>query len=129
MLPRTLFLLPLLLTTGCGDSTYKPSAWRTLVPAAMRAQANPLPQTAENVIAGQQTFGMYCSNCHNADGSGRRARPSLRTDRVHGETDGEIHWILVYGSKGHGMPAWKSLGDTSLWQLIEYIRSMPPAAR
>ena len=117
----------LALLAGCGGSTYVPSAWLSLVPAASRAQGNPLPQTAANVHAGGETYGLYCANCHSADGLGRRNRPSLRTARVRGETDGEIHWILVYGSKNHGMPAWKLLGDDALWQMVEYIRAMPPA--
>lgn len=121
----TLLLLPLV--SGCGGSTYKPSAWRSLVPVAARAQPNPLPQSAEQAQQGHDPYVLYCASCHGDDGAGRRARPSLRNERVRGETDGEIHWILVNGSKGHGMPAWKSLGDTTLWQLVEYIRSMPPA--
>ena len=116
--------LPVL--AGCGGSTYVPSAWRDGVPAAERAERNPLPVTPANVQAGGQLYGLYCSSCHSEDGAGRRNRPSLRNARVRGETDGEIHWILVNGSKGHGMPAWRLLGDTALWQLVEYIRAMPP---
>lgn len=116
-----------LLLAGCGDHSYKPSAWRAQVPAATRLQRNPLPQTAGNVQAGRDAYGLYCESCHGSDGAGRRNRPSLRNARVRGETDGEIYWILENGSKGHGMPAWRSLGDPALWQLIESIRSMPPA--
>ena len=115
-----------LLLIGC-NSTYKPSAWRSQVPATARAQLNPLPPADAHVQEGRKLYQLYCSSCHAEDGAGRRNRPSLRTERVRGETDGEIHWILVNGSKGHGMPAWRSLGDTALWQLVEYIHSMPPA--
>ncbi len=118
--------LPLLLLAGC-SKPYKPSAWRAAVPAAARAQTNPLPQTAANIASGRETYQLYCSSCHAQDGAGRRNRPSLRNARVRGEADGEIHWILVNGSKNHGMPAWRSLGDPALWQLVEYIRAMPPA--
>ncbi len=124
---RKWLALSMLLLAGCGGSAYVPSNWRSLVPAAARTQQNPLPQNAANAAAGGSAYGLYCSSCHGEDGAGRRNRPSLRNDRVRGETDGEIHWILVNGSKGHGMPAWRSLGNTSLWQLVEYIRSMPPA--
>ena len=119
------FAVALLGLAGC-QSTYVPSPWRDQVPPASRAEQNPLPATPANVQAGSQLYGLYCSSCHADDGAGRRNRPSLRNARVRGETDGEIHWILVNGSKGHGMPAWRSLGDTALWQLVEYIRSMPP---
>ncbi len=120
-------LLFLLLFAGCSNGGYKPSAWRAQVPAATRALHNPLPRSEAEVAAGRDAYGLYCASCHNSDGGGRRNRPSLRTARVRGETDGEIYWILENGSKGHGMPAWRSLGDPALWQLIEFIRSMPPA--
>ncbi len=120
------FVVALVELAGCGGSTYVPSAWRDQVPAPARVEHNPLSQSTANVQAGNQLYGLYCSSCHGDDGAGRRNRPSLRSARVRCETDGEIHWILVNGSKGHGMPAWRSLGDTALWQLVEYIRSMPP---
>ena len=125
LLPRIL-LISFLLPAGCSSGPYKPSAWRAQAPAAARALNNPLPSSAANISAGRDAYGLYCASCHNADGGGRRGRPSLRNERVRGETDGEIYWILENGSKGHGMPAWRSLGDTALWQLVEFIRSMPP---
>ncbi len=124
-----MLLFPALLLAGFGDSTYIPSLWRTQVPPVTRALHDPLPQTAANVEAGREVYNRRCAGCHATDGGGRRGRPSLRTARVRGETDGEIFWILENGSKGHGMPAWRQLGDTALWQLVEYIRSMPPAAQ
>ena len=124
---RISVLASLLVFAGCKQAAYVPSNWLGQVPAATRALGNPLPPTAAHVSAGRDAYGLYCVSCHGADGLGRGARPSLRTARVRGETDGEIDWILHNGSKGHGMPAWRSLGDTTLWQLIEYIRAMPPA--
>lgn len=123
--PRLCALL--LLFAGCGVSEYQPSAWQAQVPAAARALHNPLPASPVDVGAGRDAYGLYCSSCHGGDGAGRRNRPSLRNKRVRGETDGEIYWILENGSKGHGMPSWRSLGDTTLWQLVEFIRAMPPA--
>ena len=82
--------------------------------------------TAQALANARENYLLYCASCHNDDGAGRRGRPSLRNARVRGETDGEIHWILENGSKNHGMPAWRSLGETDLWQLVQYIRAMPP---
>lgn len=125
LLPR-LLLLSLLLHAGCKAKPYQPSAWRAQVSPATRALRNPLPPSVANMQAGRNAYGLYCASCHGEDGGGRRARPSLRNARVRGETDGEIYWILENGSKGHGMPAWRSLGDTTLWQLVLYLRSLPP---
>ncbi len=119
-------LLPLLLFAGC-KAPYPPGTWLTKVSPQAHAQADPLPPTAANVAAGRDTYRLYCVGCHSTDGLGRRGRPSLRTARVRAETDGDIHWILENGSKGHGMPAWRSLGEPALWQLVQYIRSMPQA--
>ena len=115
-----------LLLTGCSSAPYVPSQWRAEVPVETRALADPLTPSHANLGAGRDAYSLYCASCHAEDGAGRRGRPDLRTARVHSETDGELYWILKNGSKGHGMPAWRSLGDTSLWQLVEYIRSLPP---
>lgn len=123
---RGYFVVPLLLLTGC-SGTYTPSHWLERVPAAAHAAANPLPAIDSNVAAGRDTYRLYCVSCHGEQGVGRRGRPALDTPRVQGETDGDLYWILENGSHGHGMPAWKSLGSTALWQLVEYIRSLPPA--
>ncbi len=120
-------LLLSLLIAGCKTAPYVPSPWRSLVPADVRDRPDSLPRNPANLRAGQESYAQYCVGCHAADGAGRRNRPSLRTARVRGETDGEIYWILENGSKGHGMPAWRSLGEGSLWQLVEAIRAMPPA--
>lgn len=119
----------LLALAGCQARPYVPSQWRAQVPAETRGLADPLPASPANLQAGRDAYSLYCAGCHAGDGAGRRGRPSLRTARVRGETDGEIYWILENGSKGRGMPAWRSLGDRSLWQLVVYIRSLPADAR
>ena len=110
---------------ACG-APYKPSAWLEQVPPATHALANPLTNKAAAVAGGRDTYALYCARCHSDDAAGRRNRPGLRTARIRGETDGDIFWILKNGSRNHGMPAWRSLGDTDLWQLVAYLRSLPP---
>ncbi len=119
-------LLIAALASGC-QSNYQPSAAPHPVPPPPRARPHPRPPRAKTSAAGRDAYGLYCASCHGSDAAGRRARPSLRNDRVRGETDGELYWILENGSKGHGMPAWRSLGDPALWQLVQYIRALPPA--
>jgi cytochrome c553 len=117
-------LLPCALLTGCRATP--PSNWSALVPPATQSLADPLPTTQANISLGSQTYQLYCNSCHGEHGEGHSGRPALNTARVQHETDGDIYWILHNGSKGHGMPAWRSLGDPDLWQLVQYIRTLPP---
>ncbi len=126
---RFLPIILLAALAGCKHAEPAVSGWLSQVPPETRALADPLPPTGANIAEGRSTYGLYCTSCHADDAGGRRGRPSLRTAHVRGETDGEIFWILQNGSKGHGMPAWRSLGDPALWQLVQYIRALPPAAR
>jgi mono/diheme cytochrome c family protein len=124
----------ILLLAGCAPlcactAPYHPSAWLSHVPPAEHARRDPLPRTAQGMRQAGNAYGLYCASCHGADGAGSRSRPSLRSARVRGESDGDIHWILEQGSRNHGMPAWRSLGDTALWQLVQYVRALPPAQR
>ena len=119
-----LLVVPCIAAAGC-NKPYVPSAWLTKVPPAAHTRVDPLPVTEMNLTGGSDTYQRYCTSCHGEDAAGSTGRPSLRNARVRGESDGDIHWILENGSKNHGMPAWRSLGDKNLWQLVQYIRSLP----
>jgi len=98
---------------------------------------NPLPPTAENIHAGQQTFGYYCVVCHGRDGQNTgvpfAARmsppiPSLAGSEVQSYSDGQLKWIIDNGIFPSGMPASRGiLGDEEVWQMILYIRHLPPS--
>ena len=125
---RASFLIPILtlpLLVGC-HSSYTPSHWLEQVPATDRAKHAPFPSSTANVQAGRDDYAQYCAKCHADDALGTQGRPGLRTVRVHDESDGEVYWILHNGSTDHGMPAWRGLGDTAIWQIVQYIRSLPP---
>jgi hypothetical protein len=40
-------------------------------------------------------------------------------------SDGQLFWIIKNGSKGTSMPPYSKLSDRKIWQLIQYIRSLP----
>jgi len=98
---------------------------------------NPLPPTAENIHAGQETFGYYCVVCHGRDGQNTGVPfaakisppiPSLAGSEVQSYTDGQLKWIIGNGIFPSGMPASKGiLSDEEMWQMILYIRHLPPA--
>jgi len=39
-------------------------------------------------------------------------------------SDGQMFYIITHGSQGTAMPAFLSLSDNQVWQLITYIRSL-----
>ncbi len=100
-------------------------AWLKKVPAADRARNNPYAGQPEAIAAGKILFHDNCAQCHGADALGRRHRPSLRTQRIHLATDGELAWLLKNGNSWKGMPSWSSLPEQQRWQIIAYLRTLP----
>ena len=98
---------------------------------------NPLPPTAENIHAGRQIFGDYCVVCHGRDGQNTGVPfaaaisppiPSLAGSDVQSYSDGQLKWIIDDGIFPSGMPASKGiLSDEEMWQIVLYIRHLPPA--
>ncbi len=100
-------------------------AWLSKVPERERDKTNPYQGQADAVAAGQRVFHDHCAHCHGENAEGTKKRPSLRTERVQQQaTVGDLHWLLVNGSMGSGMPTWSKLGDPQIWQVITYIRSL-----
>ncbi len=100
-------------------------AWLAKVPPRDREQANPYANQADAVAAGRLIFVDHCAHCHGQDALGTKKRPSLRTPRVQQEaTVGDLHWLLVNGNRGQGMPSWIKLGDPQIWQVISYVKSL-----
>lgn len=100
-------------------------AWLNKVPDRDRTKTNPYHDQADAIAAGQRIFKDHCAHCHGFDAEGTKKRPSLRTERVQQQaTEGDLHWLLVNGSMGSGMPSWSKLGDPQIWQVITYVRSL-----
>ncbi len=100
--------------------------WLHRVPDEDRARKNPLAGQAQAVTAGKSLFAENCSKCHGADANGKRNRPSLRSSRIRHATDGELFWMLQHGNPYQGMPPWSSLPENQRWQIISYLRTLPP---
>jgi mono/diheme cytochrome c family protein len=99
-------------------------AWLKEVPDADRQRVNPFAGQKDAILAGNRIFLDHCAKCHGDDGTGRRKKPSLRTDRVQKATDGEIFWLLKNGSLKHGMPSWSSMPDPMRWQVVTFVKSL-----
>jgi mono/diheme cytochrome c family protein len=105
--------------------------WLHRVPDEDRTRKNPLAgqaQTREQAAsAGKSLFAENCAKCHGTDANGKRNRPSLRSPRIRHATDGELFWMLQHGNPYQGMPPWSSLPEIQRWQIVTYLRTLPPA--
>ena len=102
-----------------------------------RRDRNPLTDTPANVADGRQAFTSYCSVCHGNDGQNTGVPfaatvsppvPLLTSEHVQSYTDGQLKWIIEYGIYPSGMPPAKGqFSDEDMWQLVLYLRHLPPA--
>jgi len=99
-------------------------AWLQNVPDADRRRVNPFAGQKDAVAAGNRIFLDHCAKCHGDDGTGRKKKPSLRTDRVQKATDGEIFWLLKNGNLKHGMPSWSAMPEPMRWQVVTFVKSL-----
>jgi len=102
-------------------------SWLRKVPAADRARVNPYAGQPEAIHAGAVLFADHCAECHGSDALGRHGRPNLRSNEVRHATDGELGWVLRNGVLWKGMPSWSILPEPERWQIVAYLRSLPPA--
>jgi mono/diheme cytochrome c family protein len=102
--------------------------WLHRVPDEDRARVNPFAHQPQAAAAGKALFAQNCAKCHGADANGRPNRPSLRSARVRHATDGELAWLLQHGNPYKGMPIWSSLPIDQRWQIIAFLRTLPPSS-
>ena len=98
---------------------------------------NPLQATPANIEAGKQAFGSYCVVCHGRDGQNTGVPfaatidppiPLLTSRSVQDYTDGQLKRVIETGVSPSGMPGAKGiLSDEEIWQIVIYIRHLPPA--
>jgi mono/diheme cytochrome c family protein len=105
-----------------------------VIPLEAGKKKNPLPESNEVLIQGQQVFAGSCALCHGGDGRGdtsigRHMDPpamDLHSDHVQHWSDAELFWIIQNGVRLTGMPAWKSsISDDDTWKLTRFIHSLP----
>ena len=112
------------------------------IPSSEKAKSNPLERTSANLEEGREDFHSRCGACHGFDGKGQTTQsrglypkpPDLTAAQTQGLTDGEIHYIIAYGIRLSGMPAWSvphETSDADAWKLTMFVRSLaqPNAAQ
>ena len=84
---------------------------------------NPYTQDKEAIEAGQQHFQAGCAFCHGTRGEGGRGPFLSESNRVRSLSDEKLFKLLRHGIPGTPMPP-SSLGDTKMWQLVSFLRSL-----
>jgi len=96
------------------------------------AAANANPKAAEPVFQGT-TGSVNCAICHGKKGDGRGTLSSQYDPpprnfacamTINGVPDGQLFWIIRFGSPGTAMPPHPSLTDEQVWQMVLYLRQL-----
>src|ERR1700722_5054305 len=91
------------------------------VPAAILALFSTAALHAQQ--PGAPIFASNCAGCHGADGRGGEHAPNIATaPDVQHMTDRELAGIIRYGIAGAGMPAFSSLKQQEVADVIGYLR-------
>lgn len=107
------------------------------IPEKARRTRNPLNGGNADVVIGRDLYRKNCEICHGFDGKGQTATsaglypPPLSLSRQALEsrqrTDGELFYFIRNGIRNTAMPGWW-LTDRETWQLVAFIRQLPPTA-
>ncbi|MBL8512399.1 MAG: cytochrome c [Betaproteobacteria bacterium] len=110
-------------------------------PPEYLAMRNPLAGTDSANAEGRALFNGHaetdaCTLCHGkkGDGNGRLAKlyePLPRNfacaNTMGAISDGQLFWIIRYGSPNTGMPPHRDLSDKQVWQLVSFVRELARA--
>jgi mono/diheme cytochrome c family protein len=110
------------------QSTGHDASWKA--PASAAAKKNPLAKDANAAQAGQSTFLRSCSTCHGESGdAGVAGASNLKSPAVQAQSDGALEWKIANGNVSKGMPAFGSMSQEKLWQLVRYIRTLKTSTK
>ena len=74
---------------------------------------------------GALIFAANCAGCHGADGRGGEHAPNIATaPEVQHMLDRELAGIIRYGISGAGMPAFSSLKQQEVADVVRYLRTL-----
>lgn len=102
------------------------------------SRVNPVAPSDEAHKAGEALFqgkqrSVNCAICHGKTGDGKgplasQYDPPPRNfacaKTVEGIPDGQLFWIIRFGSPGAAMPPHSRLKDEQVWQLVLYLRHL-----
>ncbi|MCA9497913.1 MAG: cytochrome c [Nitrospirales bacterium] len=135
-----LWLLPGMFSAKATPPEWEVKAARFIrhlaTPSHFLKMTNPVPYSSEALAEARHHFADHCATCHANDGSGKTHMgpnfyppvPDLRDPIIQAMADGELFYVIHYGIRFTGMPAWgKGLPekDHDSWQLVHLIRHFP----
>jgi mono/diheme cytochrome c family protein len=107
------------------------------IPAEYKGLTNPIPSNEESLTRGAELYSTNCASCHGNDGMGDGPvgsalnpppAPVAHTSQM--TADDYLFWRLSEGGVpfNTSMPPWKVLDEQARWDLVNYIRTLDPAA-
>jgi mono/diheme cytochrome c family protein len=106
-------------------------------PAEYLSRQSPLPPASDLSEARKLFLGdgdrISCAKCHGEKGDGRgpmsamfdpHPRNFACAETVNGIPDGQLFWIIRFGSPGTSMPPHPKLTDEQVWKLVAYLRQL-----
>lgn len=101
---------------------------------------NPVASDPQAIAAGLDHFRESCLLCHGAPEVERRGfaeymapHPPELSEEGEKLSDGELYWIIKYGARMTGMPAFGAHhSDEEIWNIVAFVRHLPeltPAER
>lgn len=105
-------------------------------PLEWRNAKNPIPSSPKILAEARHHFADHCATCHANDGSGKTEMgpnfnppvPDLRSEYVQSLSDGALFYVIHFGIRLTGMPAWGEgdpKKDIESWKLVHFIRHLP----
>lgn len=140
-----MFIAVIWLLPGAFSAKGKPPEWEIFMarfarhlatPNQWRDASNPVERSSENLAEALHHFADHCASCHANDGSGKTEMgpnfyppvPDLRSETIQSMSDGELFYVIHFGVRFTGMPAWGQGDpekDTGSWALVHFIRHLP----
>lgn len=110
-------------------------AKKFVAPATADAMRNPFAGNGDATAKGKILYTNLCVACHGDKGkgdgiasAGLATPPADHTSaKVQTQTDGALFWKIFNGNMP--MPAFKSLPQDQIWQLVNYIRTLSKAKK
>jgi mono/diheme cytochrome c family protein len=123
-------------TPGRLETAVARTARSWAVPGDYYEGRNPVLANEESIRNGMAHFADHCATCHANDGSGATQMgrsmfppaPDMRAAGTQGLSDGELFYVIEYGVRFTGMPAWGTgtiEGEEGSWHLVNFIRHLP----